>query len=256
MLGGCKPEYPACKKDKHCKQDLGETCIEGSCQNCKTDAESVGKAPDGGNCVCSAFRCQDPALVKDGAGGGGNEGDPCTQRMDCFGGLACIAGKCAGCTDDIECSPTTCTVETGRCNAAGQCTTDDECPMDEICDGGMCIYPGDVGGGEVCGLDAVYFGFDSDTLTPKNQELLTAAAKCLVDGGTSVILEAHADNVGTEEYNILLTDRRGNSVTSFLEAAGVPGEQLQVVGKGALEATGSTESERSKDRRVQLVAAQ
>ncbi|MCH9683712.1 MAG: hypothetical protein K0V04_19920, partial [Deltaproteobacteria bacterium] len=43
---GCKkPAYPQCKKDKHCKQDLGETCVDGSCQNCKTDAECVGKAP-------------------------------------------------------------------------------------------------------------------------------------------------------------------------------------------------------------------
>ena len=251
-LGGCKkPEYPACKKDKHCNQELGESCVDGTCQNCQTDAECVGKGPGGVDWVCSEFRCQDPSAA---SLGGGGEGDPCMQRTDCYGGLACSGGKCSMCTDDIQCAPDTCTIETGRCGGS-QCTSDDSCPMDEICDGGQCIFPGGEASAEaVCGVDAVYFGFDSDKLSPKNEELLTGVAQCLIDGGTAVILEAHADNVGTEEYNILLTDRRGSSVKAFLEAKGVPAEQLSVVGKGALEATGSSEAERAKDRRVDLVA--
>ena len=256
---GCKNKnYPQCKKDKHCKVDLGEKCVDGSCQNCKVDADCVGKAPAGAAAfVCHDFRCMDPAeAAKDGAGGGGTGemGSPCTQTIDCVGGLVCNAGACAGCTDDIECAPSTCTLETGRCSAAGQCTTDDQCPMDQICDGGMCIFAGGgTTGGGPCGLDAVYFGFDADNLTPKTQEDLTGVASCIAEQGVEVILEAHADAVGTEEYNIMLTERRGGSVRSFLVEKGVPAELLRVLAKGSLESTGTTEADRAKERRVQLI---
>lgn len=256
---GCKNKnYPQCKKDKHCKQELGETCVDGSCQNCQTDAECVGKGPQGGpEWVCHEFRCMDPSEAAAGGGGGGagEMGSPCTQTIECVGGLVCNGGACNMCTDDIECSPSTCNFDTGRCAAAGQCTTDDECPMDEICDGGMCIFSGDGGepGGGPCNLDAVYFAFDSDSLTPKSQEELTAAATCIAEQGMEVILEAHADAVGTEEYNIMLTERRGASVRTFLVEQGVAGELLRVLAKGSLEAMGGTESERAKERRVQLI---
>ena len=257
-VSGCKkPEYPACKKDKHCKVDLGEKCVDGACQNCTNDTECAGKGPDGTDWTCFEFRCVDPAEAAAGGGGGGTGelGAPCTQKIDCVGGLVCTAGACSNCTDDVECAPSTCTIETGRCAASGQCTTDDECPMDEICDGGMCIFSGDYGepGNEgPCGVGAVFFAFDSDKLTPQTEETLTTLAGCIAENGSSVTLEAHADNVGTEEYNILLTERRGQNVKNFLSNAGAPGESLSVVAKGSLEASGSTEADRAKDRRVQF----
>ncbi len=262
MVGGCKkPEYPACKKDKHCKVDAGEKCVDGSCQNCQTDAECVDKGPAGAAAwVCHEFRCMDPAeaaALANGAGGDGELGSPCAQKTDCYGGLVCSAGACAACSDDIECSPGTCELATGRCSAAGQCQTDDQCPMDEICDGGMCVFSGDYGGDGAgngpCGVDSIFFGFDSNQLTPQAEEKLTTAAECIINENRSIFLEAHADALGTEEYNILLTERRGQSVKGALSEKGVPAELLQVIAKGALEAAGSTESERSKDRRVDLI---
>ncbi len=262
FAGGCKkPEYPACKKDKHCKADLGETCQDGTCQNCKTDAECVGKAPEGAaEWVCHEFRCMDPAeaaALGSGGGGDGEMGSPCTQKTDCFGGLVCTAGACSACNDDIECSPSTCELATGRCAAAGQCQTDDQCPMDEICDGGMCVFSGDFGGDGAgqgpCGIDAVFFAFDSDQLTPQAEENLTTAAECIINDGRGIYLEAHADAMGTEEYNILLTERRGQSVKGALTQKGVSAELMQVIAKGSLEAAGQNESERSKDRRVELI---
>ncbi|MCH9680156.1 MAG: OmpA family protein, partial [Deltaproteobacteria bacterium] len=201
--------------------------------------------------------CMDPAEAAAAAAGGGGVGEmgsPCAQTIECVGGLVCTAGSCAGCTDDIECSPSTCNFDTGRCAAAGQCATDDQCPMDEICDGGMCIFSGggDINGGP-CELAAVYFAFDSDSLTPKSQEELTAASSCIAEQGMEVILEAHADGVGTEEYNIMLTERRGSSVRTFLVDQGVSADLLRVLAKGSLEASGSNESERAQDRRVQLI---
>jgi peptidoglycan-associated lipoprotein len=126
--------------------------------------------------------------------------------------------------------------------------------MDEICDGGMCVFAGNFGDEKgPCGISAVFFAFDSDAITPGAQEQLDAFATCLLDKPNQVVLEAHADNRGTEEYNIMLTERRGTSVKRYLVDKGVPDVNLQVIAKGSLEAVGDTESARAKERRVQFL---
>lgn len=249
-------KYPSCKKDGDCRAEVGEVCVGGSCQNCKTDAECVVRTPAGQDAwTCNAFRCGPPNGGDAAIAGGGEEGDPCVQRTDCYGGLACREGVCSLCTEDVECAPSTCNLASGRCGPEGACETDDQCAMDEICDGGMCVFSGELGddGGGPCGLAAVYFAFDSDELTPKTAEELTGVASCISSQGREVILEAHADDRGTEEYNILLTERRGRMVRTFLSDQGVPGELLKVLAKGSLEATGSDEAGRSRDRRVSIL---
>ena len=66
------------------------------------------------------------------------------------------------------------------------------------------------------------------------------------------MLEAHADSVGTEEYNILLTEKRGQKVKDFLVEKGVSADNVRVVAKGSLEATATTESEMAKERKVKF----
>lgn len=260
-LSACKaPEYPLCKKDKHCRAELGETCVEGTCQNCKTDADCTDKAP---LTTCHEFLCTDPSTIEGGGAGADGVGQPCAQSVECVNGLVCKAGACAPCTEDFDCSPGTCNIGTGRCDAlggagagGGQCTTDDECAMDEICDAGMCVFSGvaEGSGGNPCGLDSVFFGFDSPKLLPETQSQLTTLSECIKqNAGQQVILEAHADSRGTEEYNIMLTDRRGQAVKDFMGTLGVDGNQLQVISKGSLEATGTDESSMSKDRRVDFL---
>lgn len=258
-LASCA-KYPSCKKDGDCRAEAGEACVGGVCQNCKADADCVARTPAGQPAwTCNAYRCGPPGAIDGaGAGGGGNEGDPCTQATDCGQGLVCREGACAACTADLECSPSTCDLATGRCRGSGgggPCQTDEQCAMDEICDGGTCIFSGDLPGadGGPCGLAAVYFGFDSDELTPTTQEQLTAAADCITQQSRSVILEAHADDTGTEEYNILLTERRGSMVRTFLAGRGVPIELLQVIAKGSLEAKATDEASRAKERRVSIL---
>lgn len=256
-LTGC-PKYPKCKKDKDCKAALGEKCVSGTCQNCKADTDCEGKAPEGQPpFVCTNFRCG--PVPADGAvtepGNLQEEGGPCTDRSNCAGGLACKEGVCALCSDNVECDPVECNLDTGRCAPDGQCQSDEQCAIDEICDGGLCVFSGDLGDdtGGPCGLAAVFFAFDSDIVTPKTQEDLAGVADCIANSGRQVFLEAHADNRGTEEYNILLTERRGNKVKNFLEEKGVSPEIMQVIAKGSLEATGSDEPSRAKDRRVQFI---
>ncbi len=258
-LSGCKkPDYPACKKDKHCNVDTGEKCVDGTCQNCTVDEDCVAKGPKGEDWVCHEFRCMDPAEVGDGGGTHPGVGTPCTQSSECETGLVCTAGACALCTDDVQCSPGTCNLATGLCTDAGgggQCSTDDECAMDEICDGGTCVFSGiePGAGGNPCALDAIYFGFDSPTIESQAAGQLQSAAECIKSQGRLVYLEAHADVRGTEEYNIMLTERRGRAVTQFLSDLGVSPDNLQVIAKGNLEATGTDEASMAKDRRVQFI---
>ncbi|MBC8073083.1 MAG: hypothetical protein IAG13_32470, partial [Deltaproteobacteria bacterium] len=146
-LGGvaCKSKYPQCKKDGDCKSALGEKCVDKSCQGCASDADCVGKAPLGQAAfVCQELRCQAPGGAE-GVGGHSDEGGPCAAKGDCLGGLACKSGKCGLCTSNSDCDGVPCTIETGRCSPVNSCSTDEQCSMDEICDGGMCIFSGDLG---------------------------------------------------------------------------------------------------------------
>lgn len=249
-LSACKPPvYPACKKDKHCKADLKEKCVEGNCQECTANEECAAKTP---GFVCHEFHCKDPATIGKTPAGGGEIGDPCAAQPDCTGGWACTDGKCAMCTEDAQCPASKCNLETGRCSDTGQCQTDDQCGMDEICDGNTCVFSGVEGGTGPCGLEAVYFGFDAEGVGDKQTEELKTLAACIAQQNKPVVLEAHADNVGTEEYNILLTDRRGAAVKKILVDNGAPEPLLQVISKGDLEAQGANEDQRSKERRVQF----
>jgi peptidoglycan-associated lipoprotein len=130
--------------------------------------------------------------------------------------------------------------------------------MDEICDAGMCVFSGDYdsadGASDPCNLGAVYFGFNSPTLSSETQDALKTAAECIKNQPGMYILEAHADPRGTEEYNIMLTDRRGQSVKEFLGTLGVGPDKLQVISKGSLEATGTDEGSMKNDRRVEFIA--
>ena len=250
-LGGCpnKRVYPACGGDEHCEP--GERCVDALCQNCKVDADCQGKGPQGEDLSCVEFRC---TAARPGQGS-------CQHAGHCDPGLRCAAGSCEPCTAAGQCDSGVCS-ESGRCQAP-PCQTDDDCPIDEICDGGQCLYHALDGDGEhqdpnqgaVCGVAPLYFGFDSAKLSPNNQEQLKQAVPCLIEtlaGGGTLVLEAHADKVGRGEHKAALAERRGATVSSFLIMMGVPEDEIRVVSKGADEATGTDERTRARDRRVVL----
>ena len=142
-------------------------------------------------------------------------------------------------------------METGRCPAADQCLDDTGCPAGQACDGGFCVHFGSRAG--VCGVGELHFGWDSVEIPPAARARLVAGADCIRKLGKTILIEAHADNVGSDEFNILLTDRRGAAVQKLLVDAGVPQARLQVLAKGSLEATGTDEAGRAQDRRVVLI---
>jgi peptidoglycan-associated lipoprotein len=81
-------------------------------------------------------------------------------------------------------------------------------------------------------------------------------AKYLRDRPTSrMTLEGNADDRGSREYNIGLGERRGNAVSSALQANGGSGSQIQVTSYGEERPTCSASSEDcwAKNRRVEIV---
>jgi len=102
----------------------------------------------------------------------------------------------------------------------------------------------------------VYFDFDQDVLRPEFQAAMACHAKYLRDRPTSrMTLEGNADERGSREYNFGLGERRGNAVSSALQANGGSASQVTVVSYGEERPTcnASTEDCWAKNRRVEIV---
>jgi len=101
----------------------------------------------------------------------------------------------------------------------------------------------------------VYFDFDQDALRPEFQAAMACHAKYLRDRPTArLVLEGNADERGSREYNMGLAERRGNAVSSALQANGASAGQMEVVSYGEERpvCTSSTEDCWARNRRVEL----
>ena len=102
----------------------------------------------------------------------------------------------------------------------------------------------------------VYFDFDQEAVRPEFQAAMACHAKYLGDRPSSRMnLEGHADERGSREYNMGLAERRGNSVSSALQANGGSGSQISVISYGEERpaCTASSEDCWAKNRRVEIV---
>jgi peptidoglycan-associated lipoprotein len=72
-----------------------------------------------------------------------------------------------------------------------------------------------------------------------------------------LVVEGHADERGSAEYNLALGDRRAHAVQEFLSSQGIPGPQLAVVSYGKERPVCTEESEScwQKNRRAHVTAA-
>lgn len=125
--------------------------------------------------------------------------------------------------------------------------------MDEVCEAGICVFGELADGDPKCDSNTVYFDFDSASLTPDGEAVVSQWVECTKGDPRTLYLEAHADNRGSEEYNILLSERRGASVRRYMLDLGLDGNNLVVIAKGSLEATGTDDDSRANDRRVQFI---
>jgi peptidoglycan-associated lipoprotein len=118
------------------------------------------------------------------------------------------------------------------------------------------LHPDDLDRDACLQTRTIYFDFDQDALRPEFQAAMSCHAKYLRDRPSSrITLEGHADERGSREYNLGLGERRGNSVSSALQANGGSGSQLTVVSYGEERPTCTASSEDcwARNRRVEIV---
>lgn len=79
--------------------------------------------------------------------------------------------------------------------------------------------------------DRVFFAVDQSTLSPEATSTLNAQAQWLNNQGRNfaIIIEGHADEQGTREYNIGLSAKRANAVQNYLVSQGVSAGRLSTV---------------------------
>lgn len=101
----------------------------------------------------------------------------------------------------------------------------------------------------------VYFDLDQDALRPEFQAIVACHAKYLRDRPSSRMrIEGHTDERGSREYNHALGERRGNAVSSAIQANGGSGTQIEVTSYGEEMPTCSDSNEDcwAKNRRAEI----
>jgi len=104
--------------------------------------------------------------------------------------------------------------------------------------------------------NTVFFGFDSAELSAEAQGTLDRQAAFLnVNPTLMIVVEGHADERGTREYNLALGDRRAVAVRDYLLAKGLNSARVRTVsyGKERPAVVGSNEDAWAKNRRAATV---
>jgi OOP family OmpA-OmpF porin len=103
-------------------------------------------------------------------------------------------------------------------------------------------------------LPPVYFDTDKASIRPESLSILREVADRLADRpNVRVRVIGHTDSRNTAAYNMDLSQRRAESVVSFLIDQGISADRLVAVGRGESEpiASNKTEEGRAQNRRVE-----
>jgi peptidoglycan-associated lipoprotein len=101
----------------------------------------------------------------------------------------------------------------------------------------------------------VHFDFDKSDIRPEDRGTLDLKAAILgTNGGMRLRISGHADERGSDEYNLALGTRRATAVKIYLANKGVEGGRLEVVSYGEEQpiATGHDEDSWFQNRRAEF----
>lgn len=217
-MSSCKPDYPNCKKDKHCRnsekgQEEGRLyCVNGKCQQCRKDADCEGPGME-----CNAGVCEEIPNY-------------CESDDDCSGSQVCRDNRCGPeCMSDDDCDEGF-VCEGGSCKEEAECSSDADCASGQKCQDGKCVTEETTS--TSCSLETVYFSYDSSSLSNSARDKLDANADCIKQKDRSVKIAGHCDERGSNEYNIALGERRANSVEDYLESLGVSTSNMSTISYG------------------------
>jgi outer membrane protein OmpA-like peptidoglycan-associated protein len=102
----------------------------------------------------------------------------------------------------------------------------------------------------------VRFAFDSAQVLPESLPALEAVASGIKLAGpaTKVLIEGHTDAVGSDAYNLTLSEKRALTVKTYLVQHGIPAENLRTVGLGESTLINPGKPLAAENRRVQFRA--
>ena len=82
-------------------------------------------------------------------------------------------------------------------------------------------------------IENIFYDFDKATLRPESKEALDAVVVMLRDNPhVSIEMGSHTDRMGSDEYNMALSERRAKSVVDYLVSVGIPADRLTWKGYG------------------------
>ena len=98
-----------------------------------------------------------------------------------------------------------------------------------------------------------YYPFNVDTLSESNKQNLQALIEYLNQNPSAKItVFGNADRMGSESYNLSLSDARSKKVKNYLVSQGIQASRIKTVAYGEVKAKGETEEERSLSRCVEF----
>ena len=105
------------------------------------------------------------------------------------------------------------------------------------------------------GNDSMQFNFDKATLRPENRELLSKIVGILLTSKNyGIYVYGHTDDIGSEEYNLDLSEKRAQTVRDYLTENGIAPEIItsKGFGKSSPIVPGTSAEARADNRRVEI----
>lgn len=229
----CSPEYPACEDDSHC-EIKGEFCLNNQCTQCREDA----------NCKGSCQACSTTGKCETIVG-------CCKSNNDCPSGRICRGNICdPGCVDG-GCAPGF-VCENSQCVKANQCDDKKPCPLGQECKNYKCV------GVPLCEMVHIYFDFDEVFVRKDQIKEIAQNVNCIADRSAkfgneiSVNLIGHADEMGTEDYNVELGHDRAKAILKEMNKLGIKKERISTDSRGEYEPAVRCGCSEQKNRRVEF----
>jgi outer membrane protein OmpA-like peptidoglycan-associated protein len=112
--------------------------------------------------------------------------------------------------------------------------------------------------GLIVNISDVLFDFNKYTLKPGAREKMAKVSGILLAyPGLKIQVEGHTDSIGSDEYNMKLSQQRADAVREYLVSQGVPGQTVVSKGLGKADSVASndTAAGRQQNRRVEMVVS-
>lgn len=235
---GCT-SYPDCDDDEICQEDgRRQYCVNSKCQNCRDDSHC------GGACnICEGGSCSKVPGC-------------CTTNADCSADLPrCVNKRCTvECVTDTDCdSGFRC--DNNKCVKEDECNDQKPCPPGYECKNNKCSKI------PYCQMKMIYFDFDEHAIRADAKQPLQDNADCFKErldkqsADITVKLTGHCDERGTEEYNMVLGEKRAKAAQKAIVRLGLKGNQTSTESRGEYDPVipnASTEDQHQKNRRVEF----